>query len=489
MGEVGLKLSAPQTFFLTTSRQTNLFLAGVGSGKTHALGLRTGVRIQQFPHVFGFIGANTYNQLNTSTMYRARQVWKDLFGWVEGRDYVIGKKPPAGFDTTQHNFDGYNGIASFWNGAVVFIGSMDNAKAHDGKQFGWAAMDETKDTREQDVKETIVTRLRMPGMWFDERGVLVGKEPKSGEEYNPLDIFTSPAKVRWLNDWFGLDKYRPEIESRIYDREDFFAVEEGHRCVVVSSTYHNEPNLPAGYIERVIADNTEDRAKALIFGNPFTRTGGEFYSSFSAIRHVGRVEFIPDLPVHVSFDQNVVPYITATLWQVVIGSEFTELRQFGEFCLPNPNNTTERLCQAIKAKWGTAMRSLFYYGDASGHRRDTRSDGTDYTIVARELRPYLSNNSDRTLHQNPPVIRRRDFINNMLDGKTKYRLLIDERCKESIADLTYTKQDPNGHKWKELEKDEVSGQKHQKYGHTSDSMDYFFVKIAGSEFERFCRQV
>jgi len=28
---------------------------------------------------------------------------------------------------------------------------MDNAKAHEGKEFGWAVLDETKDTEETDV--------------------------------------------------------------------------------------------------------------------------------------------------------------------------------------------------------------------------------------------------------------------------------------------------------------------------------------------------
>jgi hypothetical protein len=93
------------------------------------------------------------------------------------------------------------------------------------------------------------------------------------------------------------------------------------------------------------------------------------------------------------------------------------------------------------------------------------------------------------MRQNPPVILRRDFINNIFDGRTKYRVLIDERCKETVADLTYVKQDPNGHKWKEKVKDDVSGQKYEKYGHTSDSMDYFITRIAGSDFERFCRQI
>ena len=77
MGDVGFKLSAPQEYILTSTKEINLFLAGVGSGKTHLGGLISGSYIQKFPHIRGFIGANTYNQLNTSTMLRIREVWKE----------------------------------------------------------------------------------------------------------------------------------------------------------------------------------------------------------------------------------------------------------------------------------------------------------------------------------------------------------------------------------------------------------------------------
>lgn len=478
-------LSEPQQYILTSTQEINLFLAGIGSGKTHLGGILSAYYVQEFPAAWGFIGANTYNQLNTSTMLRIREVWRDVFGWTEGRDYVVGRQPPKGFDATAHNFDRYDGICSFRNGAVLFLGSLDNAKAHDGKQFAWAILDETKDTREDDVKEVILGRLRQPVFAFDTDGELVANENGG---FNPLYVLTSPAKVQWINEWFGLDEYRPEIEATIYNPKDFFAKERKGKCVAISSTHHNAANLPPGYIQRILENNTDERGKALIFGNPFTRTGGEFYSGFSAARHVGTVDFRPDLPLHVTFDQNVVPYITGLIWQVDTTGAKMQLRQLDEFCLPNPDNTTERLCQAIRAKYGDRTKTVFFYGDASGHKRDTRGNATDYDIVTRELRRWLVNGSDRTERRNPPVLQRRDFINRAFEGKAGFEMLISGECKHTVADLTYVKQDPNGLKWKEKTRDELTGQVFEKYGHCSDALDYFICKIAENEFRRFCEE-
>ena len=89
-----MRLSRPQEYVVTSTQDLNLFLAGVGSGKTHLGGVLSGYFLKNFPEAFGFIGANTYQQLTTSTLYRLREVWKELFGWVEGIDYVVGKTPP-----------------------------------------------------------------------------------------------------------------------------------------------------------------------------------------------------------------------------------------------------------------------------------------------------------------------------------------------------------------------------------------------------------
>lgn len=469
-----IALSNPQEYFLESPKEVNLFLAGIGSGKTHNGGIISADFIKNHPEVRGFIGANTYEQLNTSTMFRIREVWKEFFGLIEDRHYVVDKQPPKHFNLEYHNFDHYNNIISFANGAVVFKGSLDNAKAHEGKEFGWAILDETKDSREEDIKEVILGRLRQKGITLH------------GKPFNPLYILTSPAKVEWLNEWFKLLEHENDILSKIYTDDDFFSLEFDDKCVVISSTFHNQENLPEGYIEKILNNNTKENAERLIYANPFSRTGGEFYSSFSRQTHTGKVGFLLDVPVHITFDQNVVPYITMNCWQLRRVGDVLELRQFAELHLANPKNNTEAVCEEFDRKFGDLIEGLFYYGDPSGHKRDTRSKENDYDIVRRVLRKHLNNASDRTQRNYPSVIKRRDFINNVLDGKYPIRLLIDrENCKNTIAEYIYLKQDKDGKKLKQVIRDKSTGQSYEKYGHSSDANDYFLVRILEKEFEEF----
>ena len=60
------------------------------------------------------------------------------------------------------------------------------------------------------------------------------------------------------------------------------------------------------------------------------KTGGEFYKYFDLDKHTGVCEYDPTKPIHVSFDENVNPYITATVFQL---TNETELKQINEFCL------------------------------------------------------------------------------------------------------------------------------------------------------------
>ena len=98
---------------------------------------------------------------------------------------------------------------------------MDNAKAHEGKEFGWAVLDESKDTKEEDIKEIIIARIRQRGM-FIVNGKLCN-EGTPDEQYNPLFITTSPAKSDWINEWFSLEKFIDEISSKIYSDKTYFS--------------------------------------------------------------------------------------------------------------------------------------------------------------------------------------------------------------------------------------------------------------------------
>ena len=487
-----IRFSEPQEYIVTSTQPINLFLAGIGRAKTFIIGFISGFFIKYFPHVFGFIGANTHHQLTTSTLFRVRKVWKEIYGWVEDVDYVINKKPPRTYKTDLHEFDDYHGIISFKHGAVVFRGSLENAKAHDGKEFGWAFLDETKDSREEDVKETILTRMRMPGMYVTEDGQLVDESEDSllgdlNEPFNPLYILTSPARVDWINEWFELDEKQTEILDIIHDEDEFYLDEFKDKCVVISSTYHNRENLPSNFIQRILDNNSKEGGKRLIYGNPFVKVGGEFYSGFDRFRQVRKVDFNPDLPIHISFDQNVKPYITATLYQVeYFENERVRIGQFDEICLANPRNKTEQLCIEFIKRYGSRCKGLYFYGDPSGKHADTRSLEHDYKIVERLLRKYLNNSSNRVPHKHPGVLKRRDFANNIFEGVySNIEFFIDPKCKKSIADFEYVKEDINGKKLKRKVKDKLTGESFEKYGHTSDSFDYFITKVLSNIFARY----
>jgi hypothetical protein len=461
-------LSIPQQYILASDADINLFMAGMGSGKTYLGGIISTLMVNSYPEIKGFIGANTYGQLNTSTMYRIRWVWENLFNYQEGVDYVIGVKPPDTFETGGHYFERYNDIISFKHGAVIFQGSLENSKSHEGKEFAWAILDETKDSREEDIKEVILMRLR-------ERGMV----NSANEQWNPLYILTSPAKVQWINDWFNLDKYENEIKQHIYSGTDFFHKEFDNKCIAISATHWNQKNLPENYIENKRFDLTDEQFNRMIYGDPFMKTGGEFYSSFRRAEHVSDTMIIKGHPFHISFDQNVVPYITATLWQAEEREGIIWVYGIDEFCLENPRNKTDKLCEAITDRYGDELSEggLFYYGDASGRHRDTRGMENDYDLVERVFAKYIGNYSNRVLRANPSVNKRRNFINRILENKLPIRLVVNPKMKNTIADFEYLKETPEGTKYKQTVRDDKNGVSYEKYGHCSDSVDYLLCSM------------
>ncbi len=476
------KFSEPQKAILRSTAALNLFLAGTGSGKTHLGGAKARELIANFPKVRGFIAANTYDQLNTSTLFRFREFWahNGMSEWNKENPsgvYVSGKEPPPHWSLCKRNFDRFNNIISFNNGGLIFTGSLDNYFSHSGKEFGWAMLDETKDTDEEAVKEVVITRLRQPGMYCVD-----GKITGSGsieQQYNPLYCFTSPARVEWLNQMFELENFIEEIGQKIYSRETFFHKQFKNKCVVISSTYHNVHNVGENYINNIFATNSEERAKALVFGNPFATTGGEFYSSFDRMRHVGRAGYDPTLAIHISFDQNSVPYNSAGIAQIVPNNSGWEWRFIDEIALPNPRNSTEEVCDEFMMRYPNHKAGLFFYGDASGHNRSTlnKDFSHHYEIIAFKLRRYLNNISDRTLISNPSVVTRRDFMNKIFEDKLPIKITIDESCHYLIADLMYCKQALDGGKDKHIVTDKETGDKYQKYGHFGDLTEYMAVEL------------
>ena len=90
------------------------------------------------------IVANTYANLVDNIMPAVQNGWK-LAGLIEGVHYVKGKRPPEEWRRRCSVIvDDYRHVYSFWNGTVLFLGSLDNPSLLAGKSVAHLLFDEAK---------------------------------------------------------------------------------------------------------------------------------------------------------------------------------------------------------------------------------------------------------------------------------------------------------------------------------------------------------
>jgi hypothetical protein len=221
------------------------------------------------------------------------------------------------------------------------------------------------------------------------------------------------------------------------------------------------------------------------------QTGGNFYKLFNRIHNVvpnknGQnglpILYDPAKMLHISFDFNVNPYITLTIWQADVRKN--EAIQIDEICLSTPNNRTENLCRAFAAKYRGHSAGLWVYGDPSGKQEDTRTEKgfNDYIIILRALAEFRPR--DLVAKVAPPVHMRGQFINTVFaTGYNGLHFYIGDNCSKTIADYMYLKEASDGTKAKIKEKHPETGISCEKYGHTSDANDYFICQMFDTEFK------
>lgn len=511
---IEVSLSKPQAAILNCRAAVILNMAGQGAGKTSVIGYSTGMLIEMFPELAGFLGANTYGQLSSSTLKGVFREWKRVFGWTEyhvksnpSGDFVVDKVPPLHFERFEH-FKDYNNIISFRSGAIVFLGSLDKYKAHDGKEFAWAHLDETKDTKEEALTEVIFGRLRQMGLWFDKEGNMVGGKYSAEEAekrgltaWNPCYIHTSPAVaiVQWINEMFQLNPYEEEIRKRVLQKDkDFWSREWAGKAAFIYSTFHNKKFLPPNFIELQLARLTASRAEKLIYGLPFSKSGAEYYPYFERTKHVRPLKFTPGLNVHQTWDFNVVPYMTMLCAQIqfvmkyrdLIGNKFPEweeglqeievmeIRFYREYCMKSPFNSTEAVCDFWRRDHEKEDPNIFFYGDASGKNRIPGLGSlTNFKIIKDALSRYVHNSSDRVRVPNVNPLTRRDLVNDIMAGKyPDVEVIFDEEMVNTVKDFETVKLGKDG-KIKKRVKDPETGESYESVGHTSDCVDYILAEV------------
>ena len=248
---------------------------------------------------------------------------------------------------------------------------------------------------------------------------------------------------------------------------------------LVHSTYKDNPFLTSEQVAE-IESNKYDEAWWQVYGLGLTgsvKSGYEFYSHFTSA-NIQECRYDPTLSMHVSFDFNVSPYITAVLSQIKQVGTTHEVYVIKEFTLSNPYNKSQHLAEAIAAYLDNLKfnNQLFIYGDASGSNANTISERNNYDIIESVLRRYLSGASWRVPRSNPRLKARRDFMNKILAGQWYIKMFIDPTCKVAIEDFQGVLEAPDGGKLKQRVKDPETGLTYEPLGHSSDAVDYLMCE-------------
>lgn len=259
---------------------------------------------------------------------------------------------------------------------------------------------------------------------------------------------------------------------------------ESIECIEIVTTYLQNAFLDQEYIDYLTGEASKNKYLYDVYvmgawGS--LKTGGEFYKGFDMAHNTGEYEHDPGSALHITFDFNVLPYVTLNVWQI----EGLWAYQIDEILAEDPMNSTRGACVLFKEKYPVEDNAgLFFYGDPSGRHRDTRTDQgfNDYDLIYKELAQYHP--VERVARAAPPLAIRGQFMNSIFEGLEPVKMFISKVCNTTINEYNHVKQNAEGGKLKEKVKTE-SGAVYEKYGHTSDANDYFICEAFKTEFDTF----
>ena len=304
-----------------------------------------------------------------------------------------------------------------------------------------------------------------------------------------IGIFNPVSEMSFIKtDIFDNEVLR-DVETKIQQKK----INESGDTVILRTCYLDNiwivgDGKGGGFIDKhVIADFERDKLNDINYYNIYAlghwgklRTGGEFLKQFKTEKHVGNYSYNENEPIHIVFDENVLPYLTCNVFQLQNGF----IRQIDEIMLKDPLNTLKDTCEEFLFRYGKNMNGLFVYGDATSKKQDTKlQKGQNFYLL---IKGYLSKLKPifRVPKSNPSVIMSRNFVNDLLLDNC---IGIDSKCRNSINDYQYCTEDEEGKVNKKIIKDKITGQSYQEFGHATDCLRYILTAIWMDKYKKFMR--
>lgn len=404
-----------------------------------------------------------------------------------------------------------NSIVFNDGGKIDFSGLDDPEKIKGISQYKRVFLDELSEYDETDFKQI---RLRLRGQegqqivaafnpiseehwikkkWFDrETWHDIPMALTIGNEILPQEL-CAVKSVRMNSEKLILNPNTGEYDRHAPD------------TIVIQSTYLNNfwvvgsPDGKYGYYDQqAIATFENDRINDPDYYQVYAlgewghlRTGAEFFPSFNRGVVCGKFPFNPELPIHISMDSNVLPYVTATFFQKEYKpDDVQQVTQIDELPIESPNNSARKAAKVIAGrlrKYGYADK-VYLHGDASGKAANTidEQNRSFFDLVIDELEHEGFEVVDCIGNKNPSVATTGEFINAVWDGRVPgVAIRIDNDCTTSIDDYQAVQKDENGAIAKHKVTNPVTKQKYEAQGHVSDTLRYIAHDLLRKQYTEF----
>ena len=292
----------------------------------------------------------------------------------------------------------------------------------------------------------------------------------------------------WLYKFFFKDHYPKGLYSFTYTSE--MSLKSGEIVTkTISSTHTTYQVNPfvKGTQKKTLEDlKVQDEYYYKVYAEGLwgkKQAGGEALKCFKAT-HVGFAPYNRDLPLHLSFDENVVPYFPCGIFQI----ENKKIFMIDEIAAAHPNNKVSWMCNEIKRKYAGHTAGMFIYGDATSQKDDVKHEyGHDlFRLLMDGLKDFHP--SRRVGNSNPSVVMSLNFFNTVLE--TNYNnltFLMDEGCKIARNDFENCKEAPDGGLDKKKITDKQTGQSYQQYGHFIDLTRYLLTFAFAGDYANYQR--
>jgi len=443
-----MKLSQKQSnawHYLTDSVTTEILYGGAAGGGKSYLGCLWHIdRRVRYPGSRGFIGRKELKSIKESTLITYLKV-AQIMGYRSGIDF---------------KFNAQDMVINWSNGSRTVFKELKqepsdpNFESLGSTEFTDAFIDEAGEITEK-AFDIINSRIRWMLSDF-------GLKPKI--------LLTCNPNINWIKhkyikspkgEYIKLKEYQKYIRATVDDNPD-----EGFLKL---------------YKESLSKMNEYDKAR-LLYGDwdAIPKTGGEFYKKFDSKIHTGPVQYNPELALHISWDENVNPYLPCGIFQIKGKQIFFLDLILGR----SPNNTIKAVCREFIRKYYNHTAGLFIYGDATSRKDDVKIEKgyNFFKLIQTELARFMP--VMRVPKSNPAVVMRGNFINTILESNFEnIEFIINKDLHEAIMDFEQTKEAADGTKEKKSEKDQNTGVPYQKWGHITDLTDYIICEAFKNEYQ------